>query len=86
MLFAFICGGEKVFVRSTVTNIFLKSSATKNQFMELTPELFKRDREKYGKIKHILSKWPTLTEDEKKVYIISEFSKMGYSLRRWSSE
>lgn len=86
MLYVFVGGEETVKVRTTDTGIMVSSSKTNHQFIPITPELFRPNRNKMAKAKLMLSKWPRLSSDERNTYILLEFAKMGYKLQGWHDE
>lgn len=73
-------GGHTVKVRLREDMILLCSALTSDVFVPLTEALF-RDREKRNRVRLLLSKWPRLSQEEREVYLVLEFGKMGYRLR-----
>lgn len=73
-------GSEFFYVELKGNNISLRGSVTNDIFIPFSPELFRPNKEKMNAAKLLLSKWPTLSQEERNVYLCFEFGKMGYVL------
>jgi len=82
-LLQFTAGSEIVLILFKDDKIYCKSSMTYNQFVELTPQLFKPNRQSMAKMEYIIKVWPSLDLQARIIYMKQEFGKMGYELKNF---
>ena len=73
-------GDEQVQISTSKEQIHISNAKTNNQLVPLTPALFKPDKEKMNRCKLLMHRWSGLSKEERDVYLVMEFLKMGYKL------
>ncbi len=82
MKFIFKGGGELVEVEAIKDDLYIKSSMTNQKLLKFSPKIY-NDRKMRHLAKIMLSRYKTVNERDKKVYIIMQFKLLGYSLHKF---